>query len=664
MGTFSIPFASAYTIWFYDEIERMSQQTVPKAAISVQNIGGIDTCEATFHPGTTVLPGRNATNRTSLLSALSGALGGSAASIKSDEKEGEVTLTLNGTEHTRRYIREEDGIRTEGDTYTHNEDVIDLFAVLLEDNPARQAVERGDDLREILMKPVDTDAIEQRIESIERERRDINERLDEIENERERLPALEECRTDLRNEYTTLETELEEVRATVEEYDANEEAAEAAEELFDELEELREDLERKRDEIETQEMSIQALRDEREELETELEELDTRDKEMDSIEHELTRLRERERGLDDTIADLSAVVEFTGGLLEDGCPDLPGAESDNDVLSGLNPDLRTVECWTCGSEVSVDEIDAQVETFRETVADRRAERQEVREQIDELQAKRDELRAIAERREKLESRLPEIVSQIDQRQDRVDQHESELETIRTEIEEIEAELEEMEELRESDLLEQYQRLSELEYERGRLDRELGDVEDRLEQLDELSNEREQLEAQRKELTEEIASLRTRIEDLEAAAVESFNEHVADVLDLLEYRNIERVWIERTEREVREGRRKVTKSVFDLHIVRATEDGSVYEDTVDTLSESEREVVGLMVALAGYLVHEVYETVPFMLLDSLEAIDSERIAALIEYFTEYAPYLVVALLPEDAAALDDEYERVPADTIAG
>ena len=124
-----------------------------------------------------------------------------------------------------------------------------------------------------------------------------------------------------------------------------------------------------------------------------------------------------------------------------------------------------------------------------------------------------------------------------------------------------------------------------------------------------------------------------------------------------------MWIERTEKEVREGRQKVSQSTFDLHVVRATEDGAVYEDTVDTLSESEREVVGLMVALAGYLVHEVYETVPMMLLDSLEAIDSERIGALIEYIAEYAPYLVVALLPEDAEALDEEYERIPADALA-
>lgn len=68
---------------------------------------------------------------------------------------------------------------------------------------------------------------------------------------------------------------------------------------------------------------------------------------------------------------------------------------------------------------------------------------------------------------------------------------------------------------------------------------------------------------------------------------------------------------------------------------------------DHLSESEREVTGLTFALAGYLVHDVHETVPFMLLDSLEAIDSNRLADLVTHFSEYVQFLVVALLPEDA-----------------
>jgi hypothetical protein len=41
----------------------------------------------------------------------------------------------------------------------------------------------------------------------------------------------------------------------------------------------------------------------------------------------------------------------------------------------------------------------------------------------------------------------------------------------------------------------------------------------------------------------------------------------------------------------------------------------------------------------------------MLLDSLEAIDSNRIAKIVEYFAAYPDYLVVALLPEDASAVD-------------
>jgi hypothetical protein len=65
------------------------------------------------------------------------------------------------------------------------------------------------------------------------------------------------------------------------------------------------------------------------------------------------------------------------------------------------------------------------------------------------------------------------------------------------------------------------------------------------------------------------------------------------------------------------------------------------------------------ALAGYLVHDVDEIVPFVLLDSLEAIDPDRIARLIDYFRDHAEHLVAALLAEDAAALDDEYAYVEA-----
>jgi hypothetical protein len=130
-----------------------------------------------------------------------------------------------------------------------------------------------------------------------------------------------------------------------------------------------------------------------------------------------------------------------------------------------------------------------------------------------------------------------------------------------------------------------------------------------------------------------------------------------VLEILGYENLERIWIERKQQEVRDGRRTVEEAVFDLHVVRSTDEGRTYEDSIDHLSESEREVTGLIFALAGYLTHEVHETCPFLLLDSIEAIDSGRIARLVDYVSEYAEYTVVALLHEDAQALDDAYPRI-------
>lgn len=65
------------------------------------------------------------------------------------------------------------------------------------------------------------------------------------------------------------------------------------------------------------------------------------------------------------------------------------------------------------------------------------------------------------------------------------------------------------------------------------------------------------------------------------------------------------------------------------------------------------MTGLVFALAGYLVHEVYETVPFMLLDSLEALATERTSRLIKYLDGYSEYLDVALPSEDAARVDED-----------
>ena len=144
-------------------------------------------------------------------------------------------------------------------------------------------------------------------------------------------------------------------------------------------------------------------------------------------------------------------------------------------------------------------------------------------------------------------------------------------------------------------------------------------------------ERDQIDVKRGELQGELTDLRGRIERIEERAIEAFSAHMETVLELLDYANIARIWLERRETQVREDRRTVTKTVFELHVIRSTDSGTIYEDTIDHLSESEREVTRLVFALAGYLAHDLYESMPVVLLDSLETIDSDRIAALVDYF---------------------------------
>jgi len=636
----------------------MSQHTDARpATIAVENIGGIDECEIEFSPGTTVLTGENATNRTSLLTAISGVFGGTTTTLKSDTDEGVVRLEYDGETYTRRYHRQSDGtVRTSGEPYTDESELVDLFACLLESNPARQVVERNGDLREMLMEPVDTEQIQQRIDEFERERERVRSRLEEIEAERNRLPSVESQRTSLEAKLDSVTQEIETLRERVADHDVDVDGVEEVETLLGELDSRRQSLAQTRDEIETQESTLDALRDERDAVAKELDELNAPTSDRERLEQEIADLRDRESELRDSINDLSAIVEFSEGFLDSTETVVDEIQGGQDVTAELDPKSTTVTCWTCGSRVERQDIDAQLDELRNVIEEKRAKRQELQDRIDDLRDQLDDVRSTETRRTDLRDQLDDIERQIQHRERRLETLEENSTSLHEAISDLEDQIAETEALRESKLGDQYERLSELEYERGQIEQELSDVETEIQRLESLETERDQLQSQQMELRDELGSLRTRVEELERDAVRAFNEHMAELLALLEYQNIERVWIERkVSGDDADGR-------FQLHVVRSADEGAVYEDTVEHLSESEREVIGLVVALAGYLVHDVHETVPVMLLDSLEAIDATRIARLLDYFADFATYLIVALLEEDASRIDASHTRVSAERI--
>ena len=628
--------------------------------VEVRNIGGIDETSVTLPPGVSVLTGENATNRTSLLTALMAALGSNRASLKGDADEGAVTLDIGGQEYSRTLSRRNGTVTFEGDPYLDDPELADLFAFLLEDNEARRTIARGDDLREVIMRPVDTDRIDAEIEACKQEREEIEteiKRLDQLEKE---LPELEAEKREKQTELEAAKEELTAVQDEIESLDTGVERSrsqkENLEKAFQRVRDARSELDDLEFDLETERSTLADLEAEREELKETLADAEEPTESPERLAGRVQELRERKQTLDTTINELGSVISFNEEMLDE-----EGLDIDTTIEGGTPTDKLTADteiaCWTCGADVSTDQIDDTLNRLKSLRSEKLDERREIQSEIEELSNRQSKIRTERREIERTEDRLADVEAEIETTQERIGELEERVETQQSEIAELEAEGEAIEVEDHEEVLELHRKSNELELRVERIESDLAELESAIADREAAIEEREELEADREAIAEQLTDLRTRIERLEADAVDAFNEHMETVLDILEYDNLDRIWIERRQEDVREGRRKVTKTRFDLHIVRSAADGTAYEDTVDHLSESEREVTGLVFALAGYLVHDVHEVVPFIILDSLEAIDSDRIARVVEYFRTHADYLVTALLPEDAQALPEEYAYI-------
>jgi len=633
--------------------------------IDVENVGGIDETAVELRPGVTVLTGRNASNRTSLLQATMAVLGSDRASLKADAEAGRVEMAVDGETYVRTLARSGNEVVFGGDPYAEDPELADLFAFLLESNEARQAVARGDDLREIIMRPVDTDAIRAEIEELEARKRDLEADLEERDGVESEVAALESDCEDIEDRIATKRSELEAVRSGIEVADAEPEATkERRGEIELEMATIRdrrstlEEVERR---LETERETVDTLQDELAAVESDLAAIeDEPTTDLGAVERRIDSLRERKRDLDSGINQLGALVQFNEEALDgESVVELDGSAggSADDVTSRLLADGETLRCWTCGTETTRSDVESTLDELRERRTNLVEDRRTVRSDLDEAKTRKERIADRRERRSRLRGRRDDLERELDRANEEIESLGRRRTELREEIDRREATVEELRETQYTEVVDRYREANELELEVERLESDLEDTEERLAAARERLDDLDRLETERTEIRTRLDEARTRIDRLEENAVEAFNDHVETVLDVLDYDNLERIWIERTEREVSDGRGTVSRVAFDLHVIRSTPDGTVYEDTVDHLSESEREVTGLVFALAGYLAHDVHEAMPFVLLDSVEAIDADRIAKLVAYLADYASYLVVALLPEDAAAVDDEYPEI-------
>ncbi|WP_257300282.1 archaea-specific SMC-related protein [Haloarchaeobius sp. FL176] len=638
-------------------------------SLHVENIGGISETDVTLSEGVTVLEGRNATNRTSFLQALMAAMGSDQYTLKGDAAEGRVELSLGDTVVERRFERRNGSVHATGSGYLDEPEVAELFAFLLEENAARRAVARGDNLHELLTRPIDTDEIEAEIELLQAEKRNIDDRLSSMEERERELVDLERRKQELQPKIEEHETQLDELEAEIEEADldvaAERESKAAIEDQLDTLKDHRTQLEDTRFELETIHETIASLETEREEKRDRREELTGQpDTDIDSLRAELDDFRDRKREVNSQMNELQSIVQFNEEMLAGTDSEISAVLEDaGDEGTATSPTDQllesdgTVTCWTCGSQVARDDIEETLDRLRSLRREKLTERRTIQEKIDEVKDRVSKVETVADELDTLDERLAEIDVQLEAKRERVTELETRREQLHGEIDELESTIEQDPPSNYDDVLQLHKQANRVELQLEQMETDLDSVESEIDEIETLLADRQQYEDRRDQIGEELDELRTRIDRIEEQAVSEFNHHMAKILELLEYENITRVWIDRQERETSQGRQTVQETTFELHVVREADSGEAYEGTIDTLSESEREVVGLVVALAGYLVHDLQETVPIMLLDSLEAIDGARISKLVEYFADHSEFLVVALLPEDASEVTAGQEVV-------
>ena len=626
--------------------------------LRVANVGGIAEGSVPVSRGVTLVSGRNASNKSSLLGALAGVLGGPVPPLKSDADGGSVHLDLDGESYSLSLERQDgETVAVDADPYSTADDCCDLFVALTETNPIRQAVVTDGDLYDLLLRPVDTEEIEAEISRLTAEKRSLDERLEELDRMEERLPGLRRRRASLEDEIDAVTADLRDHRERIEELEAETEATddEAATELTEKRSE-RNDLQSR---IRTNEEALGSLEDELEEVTERLADLRGGDEEttVADIEDELSALHGQKQQLTSTINALSPIVEMNTGLLDEGAA-VPDRMTADEVVSELDPSSQSITCWTCGSTVERAQIAEQVETVREILKEKRNQRDAVTEQIQQLtERKRDietrqaELDDVENRRDRVEAEIEERRETLADLRERRGDLESEIATLQERATEPEDGTDQ--------LAEWYETVGDLEYERGTLSNDLERVESEIADIEAALEERPEIEAERSSVADALREQRERIDEIERTLVATFNEQMQEVLDALGYDAIERVWIERRVA----GNGASPETDFDLHVVRRTEDGRAYDDTVANLSKSEREVIGLVVALAGYLAHDVDETVPFVVVDAVEMFDADRIRGLVEHFAQHARYVVAAVLPEERAVLADDYAVVSTASLA-
>lgn len=586
--------------------------------LEIENIAGIRRGSAKIESGINAVQGSNWQGKSSLIAAIETVMG-TRTSLTEGEDYGKVKLTTAGETIVTELVREHGETVRNGESYlTEEQDRVcaELFAFLDENNAIRRAVRNGDTLEQLLTRPLDFENIDEQIKDYQREREQVDRELERAEDAAAKLPRTQE-------RVIKIETELEELRDKRENLVGDQATDQDIEARRDKLSDIRAEREQIRDRINRLEGTIERTQERLQDRREERKSLEVPDE--TDIEPKIAEIRENLHNIKRDIELLQSVYEANKRILDEERLDLI-----TDVDHGLIDD--TLTCWVCNSETERGVFTAQLEELQIRIASLREETEGYREQVNELESKQETIRDKHRRITDLEDEVRNLESTLTDRKESLSAARDRLANLDERIEEL-SEVVEDTDTRLTDIE------SEIKYKERELEEareELGTLETRVEQRTTLENERDGL-------SENIEELRTRKERTKRRTREAFDEAISDVLARFD------VGFESA---------RLTPN-FELVVAREGR-----EIPLDTLSEGERELLGIVTALAGHEAFDGKNRIPVFLLDGLGGIAKYHLHTLVEYLRDRAEYLVVTAYPEhgtfDGHALDPSEWSVVAD----
>lgn len=588
--------------------------------LDVNNIGGIRNGSAKLSPGLNTVQASNFQGKSSFMAAIQTAIGttgmfGTNHPLTEGAESGSVTLDVDGEEYEVTLSREGvDTVTRNGTPYLTDETdrvCANLFAFLGEDNPIRSAVRNGDDLTKYLQAPLNIEDINSQIVDLQKQRRERKDELRDAERSADKLPKVQEDITQLEKDLESLRDERDELAA-----EAPEETN--ADSLSDELGQKQGSLESAKKEIDRLESKISRREEALEEKQAELDGLEV------PSEPELNAdVNEKEERIDDLKLKISLLQDLHRAnqqVLEEGEVELVTS-----VDRGISGD--TIDCWVCGNETTADDIEDRLSALQQKIKNLRSEKSDIESEVEEIKQTKRKIRKQKNERDNLQDAIGRMKGDIQEANADLEQARERKERLESEVEDLKAEVEEAEEELNEELTDIKAEISNKEQE---LERKRGQIED----LEADAEKVDELEDQIDSLREEIEELRKRKNKKQRELAEQFNDALEDVIDRFAPGFDGGQLIPKTTADGED------IESFELTIAREGR-----ETTLDTLSEGERELVGIVVAIAGYRTFDVSERVPAILIDGISQLSSDNLRNLLEYLEGASEMLVTTAYPE-------------------